>query len=648
MSRRKLMASLGMAGAAIAAGGLLGREANAEGGSGSNAGPAREIRAELEASSGASMVGFLQSGSAAVPRTVYSKLCETVSVEDFGAVGDGVTDDTAALLSAAAYVNAIPNPDGVPVELVFTRSRYLFGTTLKFTRPVHLNGCRSAYMLYTGSGNAIQLGPDGLTGLTDTQKYYSVYGLNFRGGTTGGCAFYVAPWVIYPSFDKCRFDAFGGNESWAIFCQYNSWSIYVRDCEFWGSTPVDNYKRNFFKAAGVDLDGVTLDYWACRANIIDCWIYSGGYYAGGTAVWFSGWKSRIQGGGIEGPFTGVVIAAGCNDVELSGVYWESLFANTPAPRFLQLSAPSGDAYWPAHSTVKRLKIKDMYGNMHNTDSLASNGRFALCAQNIKVIDLDIDGLTLVHSSKPIFELPDIAGHRGISYRDIKHDGNIGPETFLFETQYANTNRPGYGMTQHNYVKVPDFSAIVTGVTGAAAPLNDSFGIDGLTITSDGTGGSYSVTKVASDNTAGTSFELYRIGQQLSYGLFRCTAAPSGQTYYTVNFDIDAAPTELQGENCVLSFWAKANNAPVTLKAIHAFRMSGLLTEANNPQVVAVGDWKRYAMQISVQAFSPGFAAAAGEKQQVSIVLPAGVLFSLAIAGVVFNKGDVAIPLSCSR
>lgn len=55
-----------------------------------------EIVSDNAASSGSSLVGFLQSGTGAVATTVQSKLRETPSPRDFGVVADGTTDDTAA------------------------------------------------------------------------------------------------------------------------------------------------------------------------------------------------------------------------------------------------------------------------------------------------------------------------------------------------------------------------------------------------------------------------------------------------------------------------------------------------------------------------------------------------------------------------
>lgn len=64
------------------------------------------MASSLAAVTGSTLVGFQQDGTGAVPRTVDGKLRESVSVKDFGAVGDGVTDDTAAIRAAATAANA--------------------------------------------------------------------------------------------------------------------------------------------------------------------------------------------------------------------------------------------------------------------------------------------------------------------------------------------------------------------------------------------------------------------------------------------------------------------------------------------------------------------------------------------------------------
>ncbi len=60
----------------------------------------------------ASVVTYSQGGTGSVTSTVEAKLQETVSVKDFGAVGDGVTDDTAAFVAAQASTDYVFVPDG--------------------------------------------------------------------------------------------------------------------------------------------------------------------------------------------------------------------------------------------------------------------------------------------------------------------------------------------------------------------------------------------------------------------------------------------------------------------------------------------------------------------------------------------------------
>ena len=84
----------------------------------------------LAASGGSSLVGFLQSGTSASARTVQAKLRDVVSVKDFGAVGDGVTDDTVAIQAAiSSGAKSIYFPAGtyIVTELTLASNRRLYG-----------------------------------------------------------------------------------------------------------------------------------------------------------------------------------------------------------------------------------------------------------------------------------------------------------------------------------------------------------------------------------------------------------------------------------------------------------------------------------------------------------------------------------------
>ena len=60
----------------------------------------------------AGLVTYNEGDTGAVTRTVKAKLQESVSVKDFGAVGDGVTDDTAAIQAALGASDSIYFPAG--------------------------------------------------------------------------------------------------------------------------------------------------------------------------------------------------------------------------------------------------------------------------------------------------------------------------------------------------------------------------------------------------------------------------------------------------------------------------------------------------------------------------------------------------------
>jgi len=97
----------------------------------------------------ATKLSYTQSNTGAAARTVDSKLEDFVSVKDFGAVGDGSTNDYAAFNNALATEKAIYIPAGT----------YVIGTTLDIDdKNVTMfgDGERLSILKFTGTGNGLE------------------------------------------------------------------------------------------------------------------------------------------------------------------------------------------------------------------------------------------------------------------------------------------------------------------------------------------------------------------------------------------------------------------------------------------------------------------------------------------------------------
>lgn len=150
------------------------------------------IATKLESGSSSADVNFLQSGTGATARTVQSKLRDVVSVKDFGAVGDGVTDDTAAIQAA---INSLTG--GGCVE--FPSGTYLTtGVTLPASPRISLSGTDNVWLKAAPTattvlkllGDISRSGNRSVTGINiDGNSVASVIG--FSSGTATSAALYV-------------------------------------------------------------------------------------------------------------------------------------------------------------------------------------------------------------------------------------------------------------------------------------------------------------------------------------------------------------------------------------------------------------------------------------------------------------------------
>lgn len=108
----------------------------------------------------ADLVSYQPAGVAAVPTTVREKLRETVSVKDFGAVGDGVADDTAAIQAAYDYLMTV---GGGTLYIPGTPNGYKLNSALDFTGGGN----------YANSFSPIKIKGDGVVDIPDTGGIYA-------------------------------------------------------------------------------------------------------------------------------------------------------------------------------------------------------------------------------------------------------------------------------------------------------------------------------------------------------------------------------------------------------------------------------------------------------------------------------------------
>jgi hypothetical protein len=191
------------------------------------------VNADVNASAGitAGKLSFTQAGTGATARTIDSKLKDAVSVKDFGAVGDGTTNDAASI---QATIDAVYAAGGGTVGI--PEGIYYIGTTSIY--------CRYANISIVGSGGASVLKTS--AAMTTPALYWGdgstvprpqnsvLMGIAIDGNSSSNVnAHGIYCWSSLATIRDCFVRNCGG----AGMYFYQSWSMWVEFNQIYGCNP---------------------------------------------------------------------------------------------------------------------------------------------------------------------------------------------------------------------------------------------------------------------------------------------------------------------------------------------------------------------------------------------------------------------------
>jgi len=192
-------------------------------------GPDVATLALLAASSGSSLIGYINSGTGATARTVQDRLRDYISVKDFGAVGNNVANDVTAIqaaINAAASLPASGGSSGLGgisgATVYFPSGVYRINSGITIPDGVKLvgSGERATVIKYYGSGSAVanptpgtRIGKIGIMEMTIKDEGTGTIGLDLDS-------------VSYSEFQSLWIDGF--DTAVKINSPTSGWSVYNR------------------------------------------------------------------------------------------------------------------------------------------------------------------------------------------------------------------------------------------------------------------------------------------------------------------------------------------------------------------------------------------------------------------------------------
>lgn len=276
------------------------------------------LRADISSTSdvekGDALIGVKSTLTGATARTQHAKNADTVSVKDFGAVGDGVADDTAALQAAVNSLKPIHIPSGTYKFSALTglaqQGLTIFG-----------DGSANTVLKHAGSGIALDI--DGSIGGVFIQNQ-TLQGFTIEGNTN------TTNLIRTRKYARSRWTDINGRElnaaaGIAFLMQGTMLSKFTRlmcsqDLQAMTLPPTE----------GLRLEATGADGNCANNNFDSCYFEGAGAVASSIGVGIritGGTQNKFTGGSPESCKTyGLLIGANCNYNTFENVGFENLGA----------------------------------------------------------------------------------------------------------------------------------------------------------------------------------------------------------------------------------------------------------------------------------------------------------------------------------
>jgi hypothetical protein len=206
---------------------------------------------DLADNDGSDWIGFEQTGTGAIAISAQDKMREWVSVKDFGAVGNGVADDTAEILNAIAYAKTakcdLYIPSGIYI-LTGSNSLEIDVGLMSFIGQGDVTfdctGMTAAYAMQVY--NSINTYPDGQLITPKNQ----VSGFKLLGDNTLDGLLIAHPTYVHNHqilIEGCVFEYFNNN----VTLGSNAWRVMFNRCNFQGG-PLGSSTNLLFLSGAVN------------------------------------------------------------------------------------------------------------------------------------------------------------------------------------------------------------------------------------------------------------------------------------------------------------------------------------------------------------------------------------------------------------